>query len=268
MHYGSEYWIFLLQAETSINDVLIQNKGTLVLHLLVVLFVGWLIISIIQFFVDNWSGIVTTFWWVVGLTIVLTVWSHFSGKADEKRKKQEEIDRRRRLDEEQKKFEKEEQEKLRALQIERDRDVQNTACVYEIGRHGNETLALRYGIANTTVENVPYFYTAKGGVQKRNPARDTKKITDSRTVRVKKLRPLKKPNTYLVELPDYRDRRAIIVHVKGEPWIKTFLPLDPVKEDEDKSWYTKFKDLELVLKGNSSMTIKEIAKFHIEKTVN
>lgn len=204
----------------------------------------------------------------IGIAIALTVWSYFSGKAEAKRTEKDKIDRQRLLEEEEKKLEQEEQEKLRAVQIERDRDVQHKPSVYEIGRHGNETLALRYGIANTTVENVPYYYTAKGGVQKRNPARDTKKITDSKTITVKKLRPLKKPNTYLVELPDFRDRRAIIVHVKGEPWIKTFLPLDPVNEDEDQFWYEKFKDLELVLKGNSSMTIKEIAKFHIEKTVN
>ena len=67
---------------------------------------------------------------------------------------------------------------------------------------------------------------------------------------------------------DYRDRRAIVIHEEGKPYVPTFYPFDVQKEDIERDWFKRNKDIELVLKGNSTMTIKEIAKFHIEKTVS
>ena len=162
---------------------------------------------------------------------------------------------------EKQKLKREEQERIRDL------DTQDEPFNYTIGRHANETLALRYGIANTRLQTIPYIYYAKGGVQKRNPSRDRKKVADSKTIRLRKIKKLTKADCFVVELSDYRSRKAVAVHEKGSDYIKTFLPLDERNNEIDNAWFNRNKKLETVLKGNSAMTLKDVAKIHIEKTV-
>ncbi|MCG6558260.1 heme biosynthesis HemY N-terminal domain-containing protein [Ruegeria sp. 1NDH52C] len=138
----------------------------------------------------------------------------------------------------------------------RDSDIQPEPYTYEIGRHANETLAMRYGIANTVVEVTPYFYYAKGGAKIRNPDRDTKRTVDGRTIKLRKLeKVIGKEDQYIVELSDFRNRKAIAVIEKGTEYVKTFLPID-------KDWFEKHSKLEVLLKGNKTMRLSEIAKTH------
>ena len=135
----------------------------------------------------------------------------------------------------------------RKRQAERDLDTHFGPVMYEVGRHANETLALRYGIANV---------------------KNSKDTSGKSKIYLRKIKGLDtEPNAFLVELTDFRNRRAIAIHEQGKPYIPTFFPLDVTTEDVDKSWFKRNRELELVLKGNSTMSIKEIAKFHIEKTV-
>lgn len=149
----------------------------------------------------------------------------------------------------------------------RDSDEQSVPYDYEIGMHGNQTLALRYGIANLQVKNIPYYYFGKGGVKKRNASRDRKEVTASLTIRLRKLKRLEGDNIFLVELSDFKNRKAIAVHVKGDDFIKTFYPINPLTNTVDNDWWLRNSDLELVLKDNKSFTLKELAKYHVEKTI-
>jgi hypothetical protein len=63
-----------------------------------------------------------------------------------------------------------------------------------------------------------------------------------------------------VLLSDFRDRKARAIIEAGTEYVKTFYPLD----DE---WFKKYADLEETLKGNNSFTLKELAIFHVQKTV-
>ncbi|WP_312531053.1 hypothetical protein [Paracoccus sp. (in: a-proteobacteria)] len=65
-------------------------------------------------------------------------------------------------------------------------------------------------------------------------------------------------NTYLVKLTDFRDREVLAVIEPGTEYVKTFLP-------RHKSWFTLNKHLEETIKGNSTMTLKEIVSYHIMK---
>lgn len=149
----------------------------------------------------------------------------------------------------------------------RDAEVQDKPYQYEIGKHANQTLAIRYGLANNTVQTEPYFYYAKGGVKKRNKDRDKKKIVDSKTITLRKIKPLQTQNHYLVELTNFKKKKAIAIHVKGEEFIRTFYPLNPTTNEEDKDWWRRNPELERALKDNRSFNLKELATFHVEKTV-
>lgn len=144
--------------------------------------------------------------------------------AEEKYMRQREIDRAR-----------ERQQKL----DQRDADEQENPYRYEIGRHANETLALRYGIANLNGED------GRG-----RPAN---------SISLRKLKKLDQ-NIYLVEISAFRNRRAKAVIEVGTEYVKTFLPMS-----ED--WFTKYASLEETLKGNKTMSLKDIARFHVEKVV-
>lgn len=61
-------------------------------------------------------------------------------------------------------------------------------------------------------------------------------------------------------LSDYRDRPARAVIEKGTEYIKTFYPIND-------HWFDKYADLERTLKGNGSFSLKELAAFHVDKTV-
>jgi membrane protein implicated in regulation of membrane protease activity len=97
-----------------------------------------------------------------------------------KRKEQEEAEARA-------KEEREEAERRRIefeRQQHRDGDQQAAPYTYQIGTHGNESLAIRYGIANQEQKVKEYQYTAKGGEQKRNPKRDKVFFEPAGTIRL------------------------------------------------------------------------------------
>ena len=144
-------------------------------------------------------------------------------------------------------------------QRHRDADQQVTPYTYKIGKHGNESLAIRYGIANQERKVKEYWYYAKGGEQKRNPSRDRVLYEPANAIRLQKTRRISK-DLYEVLLTDFRDRKARAVIEPGADYVKTFYPLDD-------DWFVKNSDLEEALKGNNSFTLKELATFHIQKAV-
>lgn len=118
-----------------------------------------------------------------------------------------------------------------------DANKQDIPCIYQVGRHANETLAIRYGIANL----------------------DNNVTKEANKIRIQKTRKVKK-DIYEVLLTDFRNRKALAVIEQGTRYIKTFLPLD------SKKWFSEHKELELTLKGNKSFTLKELATFHVYRT--
>ena len=162
------------------------------------------------------------------------------------------------------KFKREREEaKKRKKELEhqqhRDGDQQATPYTYKIGKHGNESLAIRYGIANQERKVKEYWYHAKGGEQKRNPDKDKVFYEPADTVRLQKTKKVGK-DLYEVLLTDFRDRKAKAVIEVGTEYVKTFYPLED-------SWFEKYADLEKALKGNNSFTLKELATFHVQKAV-
>jgi hypothetical protein len=173
-----------------------------------------------------------------------------------KRQKQEKVD----SDEKRKEEEFEAQlNKEIEHELHRDGDQQTSPYTYEIGQHGNEALAIRYGIANHERKVKEYFYYAKGGERIRNPDRDKIFYEPADTIRLQKIKKIDK-NIYEVFLTDFRDRKAKAVIEVGTEYVKTLLPLND-------SWFEKNADLEIALKGNNSFSLKELATFHVQKTV-
>ena len=173
--------------------------------------------------------------------------------------------RRKREEEEEKKREHQQQQEIWSLALERERlehrdsDVQDVPYSYEIGKHANEALAIRYGIANLEKKTKEYWFFAKGGERKRNPERDTYYYEPANTIRLRKLRKIGE-SKYLVAMEKFRDRQAVAIIEKGTEFVKTFYPMD-------ESWFKLHADLELTLKGNGSFSLKELATFHIQKAV-
>ena len=114
----------------------------------------------------------------------------------------------------------------------RDADAQDSPYHYQIGRHANETLALRYGLVN-----------AKGN-------------KEADTIQLRKLKKIK-TDFYKVELPTFGKRNAIAVIEPGTDYVKTFYPTE-----ED--WFTTHAKLETLLKNNGGLGLSDIAKYHIE----
>lgn len=152
----------------------------------------------------------------------------------------------------------------REMQLEherwRDGDQQSQPYNYKVGQHANEALAIRYGIANQERRVKEYVYYAKGGEERRNPDRDKIYFEPAKSIKVRKTRKIR-DNVYAVELSDYRNRPAIAVIEVGTEYIKTFLPLDEAR------WFEEQADLELTLKGNGTFSLKELARFHVDKAV-
>ena len=146
------------------------------------------------------------------LFVFLLIWASFKDEAD---KKQRRRDRDR----------------------NRDSEVQNEPYVYSIGQHGNEALALRYGIVNRKQSSS--LPSSKIKIQK------TEKIGDDK---------------YKVKLVDFGDKDAVVIHEPGTDYIKTFYPLN-------EEWFTEHNDLETALKNTGSFTLKELAKFHIDTLI-
>ena len=158
-----------------------------------------------------------------------------------------------------KKREKEEIYKLKRAQ-RRDSDQQTYPYIYKIGKHGNESLAVRYGIANQKKNVKEYWYYIKGGAKKRNPDRDIISYVDSNTIRLQKTNKVG-DDRFEVQLTDHRNRRAIAIIEVGTEYVKTFYPLRD-------SWFNENLDLEQTLKGNGSFTLKELATFHVNRIVS
>ncbi|MGD7037216.1 cell envelope integrity protein TolA [Methylotuvimicrobium buryatense] len=183
-----------------------------------------------------------------------------------KRKEQEEAEakaKRERAKAENRAWMEREAKKKRKIEVERqqhrDGDQQTTPYTYQIGKHGNESLAIRYGIANQERKVKEYWYYAKGGEQKRNPDRDQVYYEPASTIRLRKTRKVSK-DLYEVLLTDFRERKARAIIETGTEYVKTFYPLDD-------SWFEKHADLEETLNGNNSFTLKELATFHVQKAV-
>lgn len=143
--------------------------------------------------------------------------------------------------------------------IHRDSEQQADPYTYQIGQHGNESLAIRYGIVNQTKKIREFYYHAKGGQKTRNPDRDQVYFEPANTICLRKIKKCKKDH-YEVVMPDFGNRKALAVIEVGEEYVKTFYPLD-----ED--WFMKHRDLELTLKNNGSFSLKELATFHIQKAI-
>ena len=141
----------------------------------------------------------------------------------------------------------------------RDSEVQTSPYTYQIGRHANEALAIRYGIANQERKTTEYWYFGPGGVKTRNSERDTYFFEPSRTIRIQKIAKLDR-DLYEVFLSDFRNRRAKAVIEVGTEYVKTFYPLSD-------DWFDRNGHLETTLKGNGSFTLKELAEFHVLKAV-
>jgi hypothetical protein len=141
----------------------------------------------------------------------------------------------------------------------RDASQQSSPYTYQIGKHGNESLAIRYGIANQVRKVKEYWFYAPGGERKRNPDRDRIFYEPASTIRVQKTRRLS-ADLYEVLLSDHNNRKAKAIIEAGTEYVKTFYPLD----DE---WFSQHADLEETLKGNGTFSLKELATFHVQKAV-
>lgn len=205
---------------------------------------------------------------VIGILIVYktiqTIYHFFNSEAKKKYidRKEKEAEERR------KKAESEEAEKIAAIaaikrqelehQQTRDADRQESPYAYQIGQHGNESLAIRYGIANQERKVKEYWYYAKGGERTHNPDRDRVYFEPATTIRLQKTQKLGK-DLYEVLLTDYRNRKAKVIIEVGTEYVKTFYP-------SEESWFEKHADLEKTLKGNGTFSLKELATFHVQKT--
>ncbi len=124
-------------------------------------------------------------------------------EAEENRKRKEQEEAEAKAKQEREEAEKRRKEYER--QQHRDGDQQTTPYTYQIGKHGNESLAIRYGIANQERKVKEYWYYAKGGEQKRNPDRDKVYYEPASKIRLQKTRKVSK-DLYEVLLTDFRDR--------------------------------------------------------------
>lgn len=162
-------------------------------------------------------------------------------------------------------------EQQRAREAHRDAEFQDEPYVYEMnGRHPNETLALRYGIANTVEKKAYLTYSLRGGERAEDQSSYTLQIEEANTIKLRKLgkqamirvdkgrSDRDDQSTYLVEITDFGKRKALAVIEAGTEYVKTFLPFDD-------RWFQLNGHLENTLKDNHTMTLKEIAIFHVTK---
>jgi len=158
-------------------------------------------------------------------------------KEAQEKVRQEEKEAEEKVRQEEKKAAEKEQKEAEQRRVEfehirhRDGDRQYKPYTYKIGRHGNEALAIRYGIANLKTN-----------------------------IQLQKIRKVSK-DLYEVLLTEHRDRKAKAIIEVGTEHVKTFYPID----DE---WFEKYSDIEQTLKGNGTFTLKELATFHVQKIVS
>ena len=150
-------------------------------------------------------------------------------------------------------------DKKRAVEAHRDADQQEQPYTYKIARYGNETLAVRYGVANLKKVVDEYWYHGKGGVPRRNPDRDRTRYEDAETITLKKLRPAGS-GRYEVELVDFGGRVAVAEVRPGSEVVKAFHPITD-------SWFDDCAALEKTLEAGATFTLKELARFHVQNAV-
>ena len=230
------------------------------------IFLFFLILGLIGL-VAKWIGlfIVVVVLLIITFNIITAIYNEFNSepKAAYEARKEKEAEERRETEEKEKAEKKAEEAERRRKESEhrqhRDGDKQSKPYTYKIGKHGNESLAIRYGIANQERKVKEYWYYAKGGEKKRNRDRDRVYFEPAGVITVQKTGRVSK-DLYEVLLTDYRNRKARAIIEVGTEYVKTFYPLD----DE---WFKKHSDLEETLKGNGTFTLKELATFHVQKAV-
>ena len=130
----------------------------------------------------------------------------------------------------------------------RDADSQDTPYEYQCIGHPNVTLALRYGIANTS--------RSSGG--------EGRSIRENSAIRLRKIEKVQEDSAgaiYLAELPDFGSRKVRVVIRPGTEFVLTFLPISD-------TWFNEHEDLERLLKDNPTFTLKELATFHVQAVLN
>lgn len=200
--------------------------------------------------------------------LVIAVFVEDAKKAKEK----EQQDKKREEEEAREALRREEEEAREALRIEEwrrkekeqlqqemDQDAHLHPYEYRVERHANESLAIRYGIANQVKRTKEYWYYGRGGERKRNPERDRFYFEPAKIIKLQKTRRVK-GDLYEVLLTDFRDRKARAIIEPGTDYVKTFYPLSD-------DWFVKHADLEETLKGNGSFSLKELATFHVQKAI-
>ena len=137
-------------------------------------------------------------------------------------------------------------------QRHRDADYQDSPYTYEVGRHANEALAIRYGIANQELQIAEDHRFSNSSLHSRNVHPDMEHWIPSRTITIQKLEPLGN-NQFIAALTDHGNRKVRVVIEKGTEYVKTFLPIDD-------AWFETHRKLEETLKHNNSFTLRKVCK--------
>ncbi|MCS4291933.1 ABC-type nickel/cobalt efflux system permease component RcnA [Comamonas sp. BIGb0152] len=138
----------------------------------------------------------------------------------------------------------------------RDADTQTEPYQYNCVGHPNVTLAIRYGIANLKREPEE---CSEDEEQIRNSIQLNPTEEPADSILLRKIRRIDK-DRFLAELPEFGNRKVVVVIEQYSESVKTFYPLD-------ESWFKRHAEFERTLKDNRTFTLKELAKFHVEKTI-
>jgi hypothetical protein len=229
-------------------------------YLVVALLLGYLIFELIKYFSSEiFTGLLYVICFFAIIKLIVLIIKKYNiyitlkkneealVQAEEDERKEKVIELARQQDNLKKKEAAEKEKKIKEKQVQdfRDLDSQPEPCTYNTGRHANESLAIRYGIVNQNRDS-----RKLSGESSQMPAS---------SIRVQKVNWQSK-DQYEVLLSDYGNRKAIAIIEPGTDYIKTFYPIDS-------SWFQKYADLELTLKSNGSFTLKELAIFHVQKTI-
>ena len=126
----------------------------------------------------------------------------------------------------------------------RDADSHDRPYVYQCVGHPNQTLAIRYGIANYQRASQEGPFGAEIALRK-----------------VEKVAVDEDGSHYIAELPDFGNRRVRVVIQPGTEYVKTFYPMS-------QTWFQEFGWLEDILKDNPTFDLKELATFHVQAALN
>ena len=138
-------------------------------------------------------------------------------------------------------------ERTRRVEL-RDADSQAMPYEYQCIGHPNITLALRYGIANTS----------------RSSWGEGRSIRENSAIWLRKMEKVQEDSAgaiYLAELADFGWRKVRVVIRPGTEFVLTFLPISD-------TWFDEHEDLERLLKDNPTFNLKELATFHVQAVLN